>query len=294
MSIQIKSQEMIFSKELPLYFLNHNTIIESFLNTPFVLLNFELWKKNGFKKMFQFFGKIFIFREDTEKTWLSLKKKKRTIITECFELETKKFNTIPSTVYVFKKSMKTVKNLTEVTSFDMSLVIKSIFDKKIKRLETSPQKKNFWKGFDSVVETKTVNKYIEIEKETQKFVSRMSRIVLAKKIFISRKNMRIIYLSDSKLITYRRIEGLLKFFISVFKKNKLIQKFLLLIVKEENFNILFLSHQNKNFLKIFNDFFTIKKFAKMIQIVNTKEKMIILKFPRIIEREIIRELSNIN
>ena len=55
MSIQIKSQEMIFSKELPLYFLNHNTIIESFLNTPFVLLNFELWKKNGFKKMFQFF-----------------------------------------------------------------------------------------------------------------------------------------------------------------------------------------------------------------------------------------------
>jgi len=176
----------------------------------------------------------------------------------------------------------------------MSLVIKSIFDKKIKRLETSPQKKNFWKGFDSVVETKTVNKYIEIEKETQKFVSRMSRIVLAKKIFISRKNMRIIYLSDSKLITYRRIEGLLKFFISVFKKNKLIQKFLLLIVKEENFNILFLSHQNKHFLKIFNDFFTIKKFAKMIQIVNTKEKMIILKFPRIIEREIIRELSNIN
>ena len=74
----------------------------------------------------------------------------------------------------------------------------------------------------------------------------------------------------------------------------LLQKFLLLIVKEENFNILFLSHQNKNFLKIFNDFFTIKKFAKMIQIVNTKEKMIILKFPRIIEREIIRELSNIN
>ena len=54
------------------------------------------------------------------------------------------------------------------------------------------------------------------------------------------------------------------------KANQLTQS---LIVKEENFNILFLSHQNKNFLKIFNDFFTIKKFKRSPFILPIKKNV---------------------
>ena len=51
-------QKFNFLRELPLYFINHSTILDSFLNTPFMVLVFELWKNGGFMNILQFLSYV--------------------------------------------------------------------------------------------------------------------------------------------------------------------------------------------------------------------------------------------
>ena len=82
----------------------------------------------------------------------------------------------------------------------------------------------FWLNLDFLTETKILKKFIRKGKQTQKFISNISRIILSKKLFVSLKKMRIVYIVGSDDITYRMLSGLSSFLISVFNKNKLKKK----------------------------------------------------------------------
>lgn len=79
LKIHASHHRLIFSRELPFYFLYHCSIFESFLNTPSISIGFETWKKDGFPKILQFLGRVSIFKEDVGKSWIKYTdgKKKR-------------------------------------------------------------------------------------------------------------------------------------------------------------------------------------------------------------------------
>lgn len=96
-------QKFNFLRELPLYFINHSTILDSFLNTPFMVLVFELWKNGGFMNILQFLSRINIFPEDFQKFWVMFDQERKTMILKDYEIEIKKFNTNFGLIYIFKK-----------------------------------------------------------------------------------------------------------------------------------------------------------------------------------------------
>ena len=118
----------------------------------------------------------------------------------------------------------------------------------------------------------------------------MGRIILAKKMFLSRKNTRLIYLTGSESISLEMVEGLANFLISVFKKNKLTSKFLFTIVKEEETILIFISHQSKNIFLFYQKFLHIFKYPEELNLIETRKNLIVIKSPKIYEKIVLRGL----
>jgi len=168
-----------------------------------------------------------------------------------------------------------------------------MFDLKIRNLMKNVKKKIFWDSFKCLLKSRNIKRFFIKEKYVQQFISRVSRLVLSKKTFISRRTMRILYLSSFGDITYEMIKGLLKILISVFNKNKLLEKLILLIFKEKVSTMIFLSHQNKNDFVLYNNLVTSNSFLEVIQSIKIEKNILIIKFPSDYEREILLILSKI-
>ena len=288
-----KHGKLVFSKELPMYFLYHSIIIDSFLNTPSILINFELWKNSGFSRILQFLWKISLSKKDIEKYWLDLSKEKQKKILKCFELESNTSNLTYGLIYFFKRFFKHKKEITEASSLDLALNLKTIFDLKLKKISKRVSGKNFWLALNSLFETKELKKYIRKSIKIQKFISRIGRIILSKKMFISRKNTRIIYLTSSSTISFLMIEGLTNFMIQVFNRNRLIPKFLYIIIKEKTTALLFMSHQHKSISLFYSNFLQKNRIFKEIQLIKNKNDLVVIKFPKNLEKEVLLYLTKL-
>ena len=296
-TLKLKNQDnehrdMVFIKDLPLYFLYHSTIIDSFLSTPSIIYSFELWKGSGFSKILQFLGKIYIFKEDIKKFWFNFEEKKKNVILNSFELEIKKIDPTSGTIYNFKRLAETSNIYTQISCLESALGVGSILDRKINRMGKSCSKKKFWRGFEALNNLKKTQKFTEREKNVYKFISRMGRIVLLKKLFISGNNARFLFVIGSDTISYRMVEGLLDFLIMVFNKNKLTQKLFLLIIKETNLSTMFISHQNKSLIGFYKNLIMSNQFTNIIQYFEKKKEVLILKVPRTYEKSVLTRLSN--
>jgi len=285
--------KFVFSKELPFYFLYHHSIFESLLNTPSIIIDFEIWKKDGFSKIFQFLGRISIFKENIGKYWNKYNEEEKKEILKCFKFEIKKFGTPHNLIYNFKQVYKNLTNLFELSSLDLALTLRSMFDLKIRNLMKNVKKKIFWDSFKCLIKLGNIKRFVIKEKYVQQFISRVSRLVLSKKTFISRRTMRILYLSSFDDITYEMIKGLLKILISVFNKNKLLEKLILLIIKETVSTTVFISHQNKNDFVLYNNLITSNSFLEVIQSIKIEKNILIIKFPSEYERQILLTLLKI-
>ena len=280
-------------RELPLYFINHSTILDSFLNTPFMVLIFELWKNEGFMNILQFLGKINIFQEDFQKSWVMFDQERKTIILKDYEIEIKKFNPIFGLIFIFKKKLTHLLTKNEVSSLDMALIIRSIFDRRIEILHYPLNKIKFLSGVNCLFKNKKLNKYVERGKKIQEFISRVGRIILLKKAFLSRKKYRILYITGSILISYRMVEGLLNLLISAFNKNGMQKKLFLLIIKENIFNTMFVSHQDKNMFVMYQKLIISNQVKKKIHILEEEENLFVIKFPKDYEIELITIFSSL-
>jgi hypothetical protein len=290
---EINNPDLSFFQELPLYFLNHSTILNSFLNTPFMVMIFGLWKDKGFVNILQFLGKINIFPKDFQKSWTMFNRRKKKIILKDFEVQIKKFNPTLGIICVIKNKIKNSYIKPEISNFDMALIIRSIFDQKIHNLLTPLSKKKFFSGINCLYQTKTLKKYVERERKIQEFISRMGRMVLLKKAFLSRKRNRILYLTGSTHISYRMAEGLLMFLISAFNKNKMRKKLFLLIIKENVNNTMFISHQNKNISFVYQKIAFSHQVKNKIYVVEEKKNLVVIKFPKDYEFQILTLLSQV-
>jgi hypothetical protein len=288
-----KSITLNFSKELPFHFLYHSVLIDSVLNTPSILINFETWKKEGFFKILKFLGEIYVSKEDAHSLWIDLEDKKRFLIMRQFEIEIKNTGSIFNSIYIFKKRFQNLSNSIQMSSFDTALALRSIFDLKIRDLDRKVKKKNFWLCLKSLFGYKEIKKFIEKEKNVLKFITRVSRKVLSRKTFISQQAMRLLYISGSSRVTFKMIEGLLKLLNSVFIRNKIKKKLLLIIIKEKNSVTLFISHQEKNLVLFYTNFLATTLSTDIYKIVKKEKEMVILKFSRIYEKEIISTLSGV-
>ena len=105
--------------------------------------------------------------------------------------------------------------------------------------------------------------------------------------------MRLLYISGSSRVTFKMIEGLLKLLNSVFIRNKIKKKLLLIIIKEKNSVTLFISHQEKNLVLFYTNFLATTLSTDIYKIVKKEKEMVILKFSRIYEKEIISTLSGV-
>jgi len=289
-----KNKKIIFSKELPFHFLYHSSLIDSVLNTPSTIINFQTWKNNGFIRILHFLGKIFVFKEDTRKLWIKFDEDKKNKILKHFEIETKKLKSTLNLIYVFKKKFENLKNLIEMSSLDIALILRSVFDLKIKNSKGHKLKKNFWLGIKSLLEFKNLKIFIKKEKKVHKFISRICRIVLSKKTFISQKNVRILYLIGSNHITYKMIEGFLEFLILIFNRNKIKQKLFSVIIKERNDSFLFVSHQNKKNFLFYHNYLLSQGFLTINRLIKIEKNLIVVKFSKIYEKDIISELIRIS
>ena len=286
-----KNKKITFLKELPMYFLYHSPFIISFLNTPSLIIRFELWKTDGFYRILEFLGKISIFKEDINKLWTNFDNKKKTEIRGCFLSEAKKYSQLPTLIYIFKKQFKNMKHQIDFTSLDLVLAFRSKFDLSLKYLFRRVTKKKFWLNLDFLTETKILKKFIRKGKQTQKFISNISRIILSKKLFVSLKKMRIVYIVGSDDITYRMLSGLSSFLISVFNKNKLKKKLLLLIIKEQFTTVIFISHQNKNIFDVYENFFLSNRFVEAIKSIKNTEDTMMVKCSKTYEKELLASIS---
>ena len=280
-------------RELPLYFINHSTILDSFLNTPFMVLIFELWKNEGFMNILQFLGKINIFPEDFQKSWAMFDQKRKIIILKDYEIEIKKFNPTFGLIYIFKKKLTHLLTKSEISSLDMVLIIRSIFDRRIEILHYPLNKKKFFSGVNCLFKNKKLKKYIERGRKIQEFISKVGRIILIKKAFLSRKRYRILYITGSTLISYRMVEGLCNFLISAFNKNEMEKKLFLLIIKENIFNTMFISHQDKKMFVIYQKLIISNLTKKKIHVLEEEENLLVIKFPKDYEKELITIFSSL-
>ena len=280
-------------RELPLYFINHSTILDSFLNTPFMVLNFELWKNEGFMNILQFLGKINIFPEDFQKSWAMFDQERKIIILKDYEIEIKKFNPTFGLINIFKKKLTHLLTKSEVTSLDMVLIIKSIFDRRIEILHHPLNKKKFFSGVNCLLKNENLKKYIERGRKIQEFISKVGRIILIKKAFLSRKRYRILYIAGSTLISYRMVEGLCNFLISAFNKNEVEKKLFLLIIKENIFNTMFISHQDKKMFILYQKLIISNLTKKKIHVLEEEENLVVIKFPKEYEIELITIFSSL-
>lgn len=282
-----------FSKELPFHFLYHSVLIDSVLNTPSILINFETWKRGGFFKILKFLGEIFIFKEDAYTLWINLDYKKRSLILKHFEIEMKNIGSIFKNIYVFKKKPQTLSNSAEMSSFDIALALRSVFDPKIRKLDGKVKKKNFWVCLKSLFELKEIKKFIEKEKNVLKFITRVCRKVLSKKSFISQRTMRLLYISGSNQITFKMIEGLLKLINSIFIRNNIIKKLLLVLIKEKDSTTLFIFHQDRDKILFYNNFLALTLSNDIYKTIKKGNEIVIIKFSKIYEKEILSILSKI-
>ena len=280
-------------QELPLYFINHSTILNSFLNTPVMVLIFELWKNESFMNILQFLSKINIFPEDFQKSWAMFDQERKTIILQDYEIEIKKFNPTFGLIYIFKKKFTHSFTKSDVSSLDMALIIRSIFDRRVQNLHYPLNKKNFWSGVNCLIKNKKLKKYVERERKIQEFISKVSRIILLKKAFLSRKRYRILYIAGSILMSYRMVEGLVNFLISVFNKNEMKKKLFILIIKENIFNTMFISHQDKKMFLIYQKLIISNQVKKKIHVLEEKKNFFVIKFPKDYEIELITMFSSL-
>ena len=112
-------------------------------------------------------------------------------------------------------------------------------------------------------------------------------MILSKKMFLSQSKNRILYLNGSTRISYRMAEGLLKFLISAFNKNKMRKKLFSLIIRENVINTMFISHQNKNISYIFKNLFASHQIKKKIYLVEERKSLAIIKYPKDLELQIL-------
>ena len=288
-----ENKKMISLKELPMYFLYHSPFIISFLNTPSLIIRFELWKTDGFYRILEFFEKISICKEDIDKLWTNFDNKKKIEIRGCFLSEAKKYSHLPTLIYIFKKQFKNMKNQIDFTSLDLVLALRSKFDLSLRYLFRRLTKKKFWLNLIFLTETKILKKFIRKGKQTQQFISNISRIILSKKLFVSLKKMRIVYMVGSDDITYRMLSGLSGFLISVFNKNKLKKKLLLLIIKEQFTTVFFISHQNKNSFDVYENFFLSNRFVETIKSIRNTKNTMTVKCSKTYEKELLTSISMI-
>jgi len=245
------------------------------------------------KYILQFLSKINIFPEDFQKSWAMFDQERKTIILQDYEIEIKKFNPTFGLIYIFKKKFTHSFTKSDVSSLDMALIIRSIFDRRVQNLHYPLNKKNFWSGVNCLIKNKKLKKYVERERKIQEFISKVSRIILLKKAFLSRKRYRILYIAGSILMSYRMVEGLVNFLISVFNKNEMKKKLFILIIKENIFNTMFISHQDKKMFLIYQKLIISNQVKKKIHVLEEKKNFFVIKFPKDYEIELITMFSSL-
>jgi hypothetical protein len=90
------------------------------------------------------------------------------------------------------------------------------------------------------------------------------------------------------------IEGFLEFLILIFNRNKIKQKLFSVIIKEKNDSFLFVSHQNKKNFLFYHNYLLSQGFLTINKLIKIEKNLIVVKFSKIYEKDIISELIRIS
>jgi len=248
---KFKNQEKFqlqISNELPLTFFRHWNIFDSMLNTPFFSIKLKAWKINGKKSLYRLLTRLGFSTKNIKKPWIYLDAKLKNTIKKFFEF-LKSYNSI------FTKIIEEGKL---VSTFDWILGANSILDEKINGLSNKP-KKLYWKVFDSVFDCKLIAVGINKGKILNKFVQKLSCVILSKKIFISEKFFRYAFLKNCSQITFKMIKRLTFYLMTSLNKTCLKKKNFILIIHRLEDTLISCSFFKKEerdliFKKCFNKF----------------------------------------
>ncbi|KAJ1465639.1 CDC45-like protein-domain-containing protein [Baffinella frigidus] len=230
--------QLQISNELPLTFFRHWNIFDSMLNTPFFSINLKTWKISGRKSLYRLLTRLGFSGKNIKKPWIYLDLKLKNSFRKFFEKECATFGIKIKKIFVFLKSYNSIftKFIDEgkvVSTFDWILGANSILDEKINCFSNKP-KKLYWKVFDSVFDCKLTNFGINKGKILNKFVQKLSFVILSKKIFIAEKFFRYAFLRNCSQITIKMIKRLTFYLMTSLNKTCLQKKFFILIIHRLN------------------------------------------------------------
>jgi hypothetical protein len=234
---KFKNQEKFqlqISNELPLTFFRHWNIFDSMLNTPFFSIKLKAWKINGRKSLNRLLTRLGFSPKNIKKPWIYLDAKLKNTFKKFFEKECATFGIKIKKIFGFLKSYNSIftKIIEEgklVSTFDWFLGANSILDEKINGLSNKP-KKLYWKVFDSIFDCKLTALGINKGKILNKFVQRLSCVILSKKIYISEKFFRYAFLKNCSQITFKMVKRLTFYLMTTLNKTCLKKKIFILII----------------------------------------------------------------
>lgn len=235
-TIQIK-------KEVPVYLLNEWNLFEALLNNVQLGTYFELWKKGGIKNIAKFFLRIgFTLKEASEK-WEVLPLEKKNKFQKNLEKESRiigvKFESIEIFKIIFPLDMFGMrKERSETSAFDFILSIETLSDFKLFSSDKNNQRKGFWTAYKSFNKSRNLKKGIFILQGILKFTSKMTRIILSQKVYVSERLLNYVFVKNPKniKISYQLARHLSIYLDSAFSR-----------LKKKNF-CLFLCHKEKTWV----------------------------------------------
>jgi len=223
-------------EELPIPLLRDWNLFDALTTNPFFGTKFKIWKKSGIKKISKYFFRLGLSIKETTEAWYYIPQTKRKLLESCIENESflfginfKKFNSFKK--IFFEKKFSQEINFFEISACDYFLSLESLSDCELFEFFKKNHTKIFWNVYQSLENFKSIKKGIKITQKIQKFVSKMSRIIICNKIYISEEHVNYIHIKNKKNfnITYLTIKNLVLYLMLAFsskKKKKIVIIFL--------------------------------------------------------------------
>jgi len=227
-------------REIPLYLLDEWNLLEALLNNIQMGTFFELWKKEGIKKIAKFFLRIGLTLKEASEKWKFLPLKRKKKFQKNIEKESQIFGLKFEPIEIFKiifpvDTLFRGKNAGETSAFDFILSLETLSDYKLFCSSGKNLKKGFWNAYKSFKRPRNIKKGILILQKIFKFTFKMTRIILSRKVYVSEKCLNYVFIKNHKniKISYQLAKNLSVYLESAFSS-----------FKKKNF-CLFVCHREK-------------------------------------------------
>jgi hypothetical protein len=196
---------ILIYREIPLYLLGEWNLLEALLNNIQIGTFFELWKKEGIKKIAKFFLRIGLTLKEASEKWKFLTLKKKKNFQKNMEKESQIFGFKFESIEIFKiifpvDILFKGKEASETSAFDFILSLETLSDFKLFCFGKNNQKKGFWNSYKSFKRPRNIKKGILILQKIFKFTFKMTRIILSRKIYVSERFLNYVFIKNHKNI----------------------------------------------------------------------------------------------